>query len=126
MTGADRGELAMAVIAAVNDRDAERLEPLLHPDVEVRTGRSVKSGKADTLVWAEKAYDHIDRRYAVAVARAQGDRILMVGEVEYVWREEGHVGDSTPIALELTFDGDLLSSLRVEDDQAAALNDFES
>ena len=116
----------MAVIAAVNDRDAERLEPLLHPDVELRTGRSVKSGAADVLVWADKAYDHLDRRYAVAVARAKGDRILMIGEVEYVWREEGHVGDSTPIALELTFEGDLLRSLRVEDDQAAALADFES
>ena len=121
MTGADRGELAMAVVAAINERDAVLLEPLLHPDVEVRTGRSVKSGTAAML-----AYDHLDRRYAVAVARAKGDRILMIGEVEYVWREEGHVGDSTPIALELTFDGDLLRSLRVEDDQVAALNAFES
>ena len=78
MTGADRGELAMAVVAAINERDAVLLEPLLHPDVEVRTGRSVKSGKAAMLVWADKAYDHLDRRYAVAVARAKGDRILMI------------------------------------------------
>lgn len=126
MTGADRGELATAVIAAVNDRNSERLAPLLHPDAEVRTGRSVKSGAAEVLVWADKAYDHLDRRYAVAVARAKGDKILMIGEVEYVWREEGHVGDSTPIALELTFEGDLLRALRVEDDQAAALAEFES
>ena len=126
MTGADRTELAMAVIAAINARDRERLEPLLHPDVEVRTGRGVKSGSADVLVWADKGYAHIDRRYTVAAARAGGDRVLLLGDVEYVWREEGHVGDASPIALTMTFEGDLLRSLRVEDDPEAALDAFES
>ena len=43
--------------------------PLLHPEVEVRTPRSVFSGAERVLVWADKSYDHLDRRYAIAAAR---------------------------------------------------------
>ncbi len=116
----------MAVIAAINSREPERLAPLLHPDVEVRTGRSVTSGSAEVLSWADKSYDHIDRHYTVAVARKSGDRILLIGEVDYVWRESGDVGDSSPIGLTLSFEGGLLRSLLVEDDPATALDTFES
>lgn len=128
MTGTDRGELAAAVIAAVNSCDPERLSSLLHPDAEVLTGRSVRAGAAEVLAWADKSYDHLDRRYAVTAARTSDDcnRILLVGEVEYVWREGGEVGDSAPIALTLAFDGDLLRSLRVTDDPQTALDEFES
>ena len=126
MTETDRGELASAVVTAINSRDPERLAALLHRDVEVRTGRSVRSGADEVLSWADKSYDHLDRRYAVAVIRTSGDRILLAGNVEYVWRESAVVGDSAPIALTMEFDGDLLRILSVADDPAAALDDFES
>jgi Domain of unknown function (DUF4440) len=126
VTGTDRGELASAVVTAINSRDPERLAKLLHPAVEVRTGRSVRSGADEALAWADKSYDHLDRRYAVAVIRTTGDRILLAGNVEYVWRESAVVGDSAPIALTMEFDGDLLRILSVADDPAAALDDFET
>jgi hypothetical protein len=50
----------------------------------------------------------------------------VLGAVEYVWREEGEVGDSSPIALRLTFAGDRVRRLVIEDDAAAALDAFES
>ena len=124
MSGSDRGDLATAVVTAVNSRDPKRLSALLHPDAEVRTGRSIRSGAAEVLSWADKSYDHLDRRYAVAAIKTSGDRILLAGNVEYVWRESGVVGDSAPIALTMAFDGDLLRSLRVDDDPEAALDDF--
>ena len=126
MTGTDPGELATAVVTAINSRDPERLAALLHPEAEVRTGRSVRSGADEVLSWADKSYDHLDRRYAVAVIRTSGDRILLAGNVEYVWRESAVVGDSAPIALTMAFDGDLLRSMSVTDDPAAALDGFES
>ena len=126
MSDTDRSELAAAVIAAVNSRDPGALSALLAPEAEVRTGRSVKSGPDAVLEWAAKAYDHLDRRYAVEVARGDGDRVLLIGDVQYVWRDGGEVGDSTPIALTLAFEGDLLRSLRVEDDPETALAEFES
>ena len=52
--------------------------------------------------------------------------MLVLGSVEYVWREEGEVGDSSPIALELEFEGDLVRSLTVATIAAAALDAFES
>ena len=72
------------------------------------------------------SYDHLDRRYAIAAARTQGDEVLILGDVEHVWREGGELGDSSPIAMTLAFEGDLLRSLRVDDDPEAALADFEA
>lgn len=126
MSGPDRTDLALAVVAALNSRDPDRLAPLLHPGAEVHTGRGTKSGADAVLAWARKSYEHLDKRYAVDVADEAGDRVLLRGHVEYVWREEGVVGDSTPIALVLEFEGGRLRRLRVEDDPDVALVAFES
>jgi hypothetical protein len=126
VSGTDRSELAAAVIAAINSRDRERIAPLLHPDVEVRNPRNVFTGAERVLAWADKSYDHLDRRYAIAAARTRGDEVLILGDVEHLWREGGELGDSSPIAMTLTFEGDLLRSLRVDDDPAVALADFEA
>jgi hypothetical protein len=126
VSGAEPTDLALAVVAALNARDPDRLAPLLHPEAEVITGRGVKSGAAAVLDWAQKSYEHLDKRYAVDVADEAGSRVLLRGHVEYVWREENVVGDASPIALLLGFEGGKLRSLRVEDDPDVALVAFES
>ena len=126
MSGTERSELAPAVVAAINARDPAGLEPLLHPLVELRTARGLKVGVEEVLAWAAKSYDHLDRRYAVEEASRQVEPVLMVGEVQYVWRDSGEVGDRAPIALALAFDGGLLRSLTVADTPDAALSGVES
>jgi SnoaL-like domain len=126
VSGANAVDLALAVVEAVNSRDPDRLAPLLHPRAEVITARGTKAGAAQVIAWAEKAYEHLDRRYAVDVADQAGDRVLLRGHVEYVWREEAIVGDAAPIALVMQFEGNRLRRLRVEDDPDAALVAFES
>ncbi len=126
MSGADRAELAAAAIAAINSQDPTLIKPLLHPDVELTTGRNVYSGPEQVAAWAAKQYDHIDRLYSIRTERTRGDSVLILGDVEYVWRDSGELGDSSPIALTLGFEADLLRSLRVDDDPEIGLAAFES
>ena len=117
----DPTALATAVIEAINSREPGRLEPLLAPGVEVVTGRNVHAGAEAVVAWAGKRFDHLVRRYAIDELRIGGDGILALGAVQYVWADGGEVADSTPIALELVFDGSLLRLLRLFDDVAAAV-----
>jgi hypothetical protein len=118
-------EPAAALIEAINARDAAALEPLLGPDVEVRTGRSVHSGPAAVTAWVAREYDNLVKRYEVEELRTRDGRVLALGSVQYVWKEDGEVADSSPIALELDFSGGRLSRLSLHDDVAAALASFD-
>ena len=122
----ERAELAARVLAAIDSQDPELIEAAFDPAAEIRTGRSVHRGLDAVIRWAQKRYDHLDKRYAIAATHTRGDRVLVLGSVEYVWREEGEVGDSSPIALELDFDGDRVRALTIADDPARALDAFES
>jgi hypothetical protein len=122
----NRSEQAARAIAAINARDPELIAAVFDPLAEVRTGRSVHHGIEAALAWAAKTYEHLDRRYTIAATHTRGDEVLALGEVEYLWREEGRVGDRAPIAFRLSFAGDRVSRLVLEDDPEAALNAFES
>jgi hypothetical protein len=122
----ERAEQAARAVAAINARDPELIGATFAPLAEIRTGRSVHTGVGAAIAWAEKRYDHLERRYSVAATHTRGDAVLVLGSVEYVWREEGEVGDTSPIALLFEFDGDLVSSMTVADDPEAALEAFES
>ena len=121
----DPAELAAALIEAINSRDPAALEPLLGPNVEVRTGRSFHEGAEAVLSWAAREYDNLVKRYAIEELRTRAGLVLALGSVQYVWKEGGEVADSSPIALELDFSGDRLSRLSLHDDTAAAVASFD-
>ncbi len=120
---ADPRSLARRVIDAINGGEEGELRELVAEDVEVHTGRTVRRGPDEALAWAHKLFDHLDRRYAIedfhpgpADASTVG-----VGTVDYVWREGGAIGDSSPIALELAFAEGCLQRVVVHEDTDAAL-----
>ena len=118
-------ELAAKVIAAINSRESTELEPLLDPDVQVTTGRSVHAGSDAVVAWAAKEYDNLVRRYEVDELRVRDRRVLVLGAVQYVWKDGGEVADSMPIALELELGDEGLRRLRLFDDVAASLSAFD-
>lgn len=124
--GGDPAAAAAAIVAAVNERDPDRLRALLGHASEVVTGRSVHAGPDAVVAWAGKEYDHLRRVYAIDEYRQAGRRVLALGAVQYVWSEGGEVADSTPIALEIEVEGGVLGRLTVHDDVRAALAEFES
>jgi hypothetical protein len=118
--------MAAEVVAAINERDGERLRELLGPGSRVVTGQRPHEGVEAVAAWAAKEYSHLRRHFAIDAYRTIGDRVLATGQVQYVWSEGGEVADSTPIALEMRFADGLLAELGLHDDVAAALAAFES
>lgn len=113
-------QVATLALEAISDHDGERLEPLLGPGVLIITGRSRHEGVAAASAWASKRYRHLDRRYVLDDLRPMGRGLLGHGRVQYVWRESGEVGDSTPIFLSFQVDGGLLSELGLHEDEDSA------
>jgi hypothetical protein len=121
--GAEPAEILRLALEAISDRDAERLAPLLVPEVTIRTGRSLHEGQDAAGAWARKGYDHLDKRYALALpgpTARSGSTYLWDARVEYVWRESGEVGDSTRIWLVVEFDGALIRRLELHDSEQEA------
>ena len=119
-------DLAAEFVDAINARDPGRLARLLDGRSEVVTGRSTHTGPEAIAAWARKEYDHLVRCYAIDDYRGDGDSVLALGSVQYVWSDGGGVADSSPIAITIEIGDGLLRRLRLHDDPVAALAAFES
>jgi ketosteroid isomerase-like protein len=110
-------ELARRVLDALSHGDLSEFSTLLDPEIEIHTARGVRRGIDDAEEWAQKRYEHLERRYAIDELRDVGrDRVIVVARTQYVWRDSGLVGDESPIAIELEFrDGRLLRWRFMED-----------
>jgi hypothetical protein len=83
---------------------------LVHPEVEIRTERTVHRGRDAAAKWAGKAFDHLIRRYVPVEIERTESGVLVHAELQYVWRESGEVGDSSRVAIELGIRDGLISS----------------
>ena len=107
--GKSSAELARQVLGALSNGDVQGFAALVHPDLEIRTARGVRRGKDDAEEWAQKRYEHLERRYAIDELRVDGDDVLALVRTQYVWRDSGLVGDEEPTVIELEFkDGKLI------------------
>jgi hypothetical protein len=83
---------------------------LVHPEVEIRTERTVHRGRDAAMKWAQKVFDHLVRRYVPVEIEETDSGVLVHAELQYVWRESGNVGDSSRVAIELGIRDGLISS----------------
>jgi hypothetical protein len=83
---------------------------LVHPEVEIRTERTVHRGRPAAMEWAGKTFDYIVRRYLPVAIEPTEDGVLVHTELQYLWRHSGEVGDSSRVALELGIRDGLISS----------------
>ncbi len=101
--------LAREVLGALSEGDVPLFASLVHPEVEIVTSRGIRRGKDQAEEWAQKRYQHLERRFAIDELREEGDAILALVRTQYVWRESGLVGDEEPTVIELGFrDGKLV------------------
>jgi ketosteroid isomerase-like protein len=112
------------VLRALSRGDAAGFAALVHPDVEIHTARGVRRGPEEAEAWAEPKYEHLERRYEVDELHVAGEHVLVLGRVEYVWKEGGEVADSTPVAIALDFEHGRLRRWRFHDDPAEGLKVF--
>ena len=67
---------------------------LVHPEVKIRTERTLHRGREAAVDWAGKVFDHLIRRYVPVEIEETGAGVLVHAELQYVWRESGEVGDT--------------------------------
>jgi hypothetical protein len=83
---------------------------LVHPEVEIRTERTVHRGRDAAVNWAGKAFDHLIRRYVPVEIEQASSGVLVHAELQYIWRESNEVGDSSRVRIELGIRDGLISS----------------
>jgi hypothetical protein len=83
---------------------------LVHPEVEIRTERTVHTGRTAAMEWSGKVFDHLVRRYVPVEIEDTPSGVLVHAELQYVWRDSGEVGDTSRVAIELGIRDELVSS----------------
>lgn len=89
---------------------------LVHPEVEIRTERTVHRGREAAVAWAGKEFDHLVRSYHPVEIEETDAGVVVHAELQYVWRESGVVGDSSRVAIELGIRDGLISSWYLVDE----------
>lgn len=89
---------------------------LVHPEIEIKTERTVHRGRDAAVAWAGKRFDHLVRRYVPREIDETPDGVLVHAELQYVWRETGRVGDTSRVQIELGIRDGLISSWHLEDE----------
>jgi ketosteroid isomerase-like protein len=110
MSTEDSAELARRFLAALSTGDRETVGELVHPEVEIRTERTVHRGRLAAMGWSGKVFDHLFRRYVPVEIEETRSGVLVHAELQYVWRDSGKVGDSSRVAIELGIRDGLISS----------------
>ena len=90
---------------------------LVHPDVEIRTERTVHRGRQAAIDWSGKTFDNLVRRYLPERIEHRDQGVLVHAQLQYVWRDSDQIGDSSPVAIELGIRDGLISSWYLLEDQ---------
>ena len=106
----DSAELARRFLAALSACDQAAVGELVHPEVEIRTERTLHRGRDAAMKWSGTSFDHLGRRYVPAEIEETPSGVLVHAELQYVWRESGEVGDTSRVAIELGIRDGLISS----------------
>ena len=112
-------QLARRVFAALSEGDVEAFAALVDPDAEIHTSRGIRRGSDKVAEWAEKGYEHLERRYAIDELQVDGDDVLALVRTQYVWRDGGELGDEEPTVIELSFRDGRLVRWKFREDLAA-------
>jgi ketosteroid isomerase-like protein len=112
----DPVDLARRFLAALSVGDRAAVGELVHPEVEIRTERTVHRGRLAAMEWSGRVFDHLVRRYVPLEIEETPSGVLVHAELQYVWRESGEVGDTSRVAIELGIRDGLISSWYLVDE----------
>jgi hypothetical protein len=110
---ADR--LITAALDALSIADGEAFGALVTDDVVIETARRTRSGVGEARDWAAKRYDHLDRRYRITKLDHHEHATVVDACVEYLWRGEEAVADSSPVTFHFVLAGDRIARIELHD-----------
>jgi ketosteroid isomerase-like protein len=109
-------ELARRFLAALSAGDRAAVGELVHPEIQIRTERTVHRGRVAAMEWSGKAFDHLVRRYVPLEIEDTLDGVLVHAELQYVWKHSGKEGDASRVAIELGVRDGLIFSWYLADE----------
>lgn len=112
-------ELLEKALAALS-HSPEDLRTISSPELTIVTSKSAHEGIDAAVAWAAKTYDHLDRHYHLEHLHERDETVHVRGRVEYIWRESGELGDSSPSFFAARIEDGLLTRLAIGDDEASA------
>jgi hypothetical protein len=118
-TGETPDELARRYLAALSAADGVAASALVHPEVEIHTARTVHRGRKAAVAWAGKTFDYLERRYVPREIEVTPEGLRVHAWLQYVWRESGEIGDSSPVVIELGLREGLISTWRLHEELEA-------
>jgi hypothetical protein len=83
---------------------------LVHPEIEIRTERTVHRGRQAAIEWSGKVFDHIFRRYVPVEIEHRPGGVYVHAQLQYLWRDADHPGDTSNVGIELGIRDGLVSS----------------
>lgn len=117
--------LVRAALDALGHEDPDGFGRFVHSEIEIETARGVRRGRDAAITWAGKHYDHLVRRWAVDEIREDGSRLLVLGRVQYVWRESEEVGDEMAAALSFVLEEGQIRVMRIHETVEEGLEAFD-
>jgi ketosteroid isomerase-like protein len=118
-------ELSRRVLSALSKCNTVEFAELVDPLVEIHTQRGVRHGPDEALRWAGRKFDHLERRYEIEELHENGDTVVALARVQYVWRETGQLGAEWLLGIALSFRDDKLVRWQVYEDPVEALEELE-
>lgn len=110
---ADR--LITAALDALSLADGDAFAKLVTEDVVITTARRTRSGVDEAREWAAKRYDHLDRRYRITKLDHYEHATVVDACVEYLWRGEAAVADTSPVTFHFVLVGDRIARIELHD-----------
>ena len=88
---------------------------LVHPEIAIHTERTIHRGREAAVTWSGKTFDHLIRRYVPVQIEPEPQGLRVGAELQYVWREDGSVGDTSEVVIHLGVRDGLISSWDLEE-----------
>lgn len=110
---ADR--IITAALDALSVADGEAFAELMSEDVVIATARRTRTGIDEARDWAAKRYDHLDRRYRITKLEHHEHATVVDACVEYLWRGEEAVADTSPVTFHFELAGDRIRRVDLRD-----------
>lgn len=107
--------LITAALDALSVADGDALARLVADDVVIATARRTRTGREEAREWAAKRYDHLDRRYRITKLEHHEHGTVADACVEYLWRGEEAVADSSPVTFHFVLADDRIARIELHD-----------
>ena len=116
----DPEQPARAFVEAFNDRDLDRFDEIVDPEVELHSMRGTVRGREAARDWATRAPGGVQQTIEIVGSEAAPGRVLLDIDRVWNWAEDGSYASTDEMAWLFEVEDGLVTSWRPFEDRAEA------